>query len=117
MTRLANQRSYQQTNQSRLAAENKKFQGSGGVSVGNVSAGFIPAFMDPVSGRIELSRYPDGRQAPFHMLDGLPDEWIIRRNLAGHVEEIRCAIVSGFVRLGRFFTRQEAADFISKLDA
>lgn len=101
----------------RLIKENNQFAGTGGISEVNATACFIPAFMDSATGRIEISRYSDGRQAPYHMLDGLPDEWITRRDLTGHVQEIRSAIISGFVRLGRFFTRQEAADYVKQLDA
>ena len=49
------------------------------------------------------------------MLDGLPDEWIIERDLKGRAVKIKSTVISGFVRLGRFFTRQEAADFTQNM--
>lgn len=100
-----------------LEKENEQFSGTGGVSGNNASACFLPAFMDSVSGRVELSRFVDGRIASCHLLDGLPEEWITQRDLAGRVKEISGAVISGFVRVGRFFTRQEAADFIARLES
>ncbi len=95
-----------------LAAENRRFAGTGGVSEHNAQACFVPAFMDLVTQKVALSRYPDGRLAPFHRLDGLPEEWITKRDFKGRVVEVSSAVVSGFVRLGQFFSRQEAADYI-----
>lgn len=99
-----------------LQKENERFCGTGGVSENNASACFMPAFMDLLSGRVELSKFVDGRIAPCHLLDGLPEEWITQRDLGGRVKEISGAVISGFVRLGHFFTRQEAADFIARLE-
>jgi len=98
----------------RLVEENRQFTGTGGVSENNVKARFTPAFLDVSTGRIEISRFADGRPAPFHLLDGMPEEWIVKKDLKGCVLEIKHNIVSGFVRLGKFFTRQEAADFMEK---
>ncbi|WP_370280443.1 hypothetical protein [Pontibacterium sp.] len=96
-----------------LDEENKQYSGTGGVSKGNAHASFIPAFMDTETGQVELSRFSDGRIAPCHMLDGLPDSWITGRDLRGRVRNIKNTVVSGFVRLEQFFTREEAARFIS----
>lgn len=101
----------------RLAEENQQYAGTGGVSERNAQASFVPAFMDSVTLQVELSRYRDGRLAPFHLLDGLPDEWITKRDTKGDALEVRSAVISGFVRLGHFFTRQEAADFIAQVYA
>lgn len=98
-----------------LEQENIEFQETGGVSRNNSAFSFVPAFQDIRDNRIEVSRFKDGRVAPFHTLDGLPDEWVVRRDPNGRVIEIRHTIVSGFVRLGRFFNRQEAADFVNNL--
>lgn len=97
----------------RLVEENEQYSGTGGVSKGNGHASFIPAFMDTATGQVELSRFSDGRVAPCHMLEGLPDSWIMGRDLRGGVRDIKSTVVSGFVRLGQFFTREEAARFIS----
>lgn len=96
-----------------LNEENVTYSGTGGVSEWNAHAKLIPAFMDSATGRIELSRFSDGRVAPCHMLDGLPSSWITDRSLQGQVLSIKSSVVSGFVRLGQFFTREEAAKFVS----
>lgn len=98
-----------------LEKENREYQHTGGVSRNNAHYAFVPAFQDESDQRVELSRFKDGRVAAFHTLDGLPEEWIIKRDRAGRVVEIRSSIVSGFVRHGRFFSRQEAADYIDDI--
>lgn len=93
----------------KLLAENQQYAGTGGVSEENAHAGFLPAFKDSESGQIAVSRFKDGRIAPCHLMDGLPENWILSRDPHGRVEEIKPSVISGFVRLGQFFTRQEAA--------
>jgi hypothetical protein len=97
-----------------LEKENIDYAGSGGVSKGNCSCMFIPAFMDSENGQVAISRLLDGRQASFHLIDGLPEEWVTRRDETGRVAGIKETIVSGFVRLNQFFTRQEAAEYMTK---
>lgn len=99
----------------RLVEENRQYADSGGVSKGNSQFDFTPAFLDEDTGQVALSRFHNGRQAPFHLLEGLPDEWIVQRDSNGRVVEAKGTVVSGFVRLGLFFTRQEAMDFIKQL--
>ncbi|MEH6577897.1 MAG: hypothetical protein V7731_12545 [Amphritea sp.] len=98
----------------RLQQENGEFSGSGGVSQENAHLNFCPAFMDQVSGDIAISRLRNGKPAPFHSLDGLPDCWVIERNIAGRVVDIKSSIISGFVRMGRFFTCEEAVEFVEQ---
>lgn len=95
-----------------LANENRRFFGTGGRSEENASLGFLPAFRDQGSGEIYRSRFADGRPAPFHLLDGLPDELVVRET-SGRVSRAREALVAGFVLAGRFFTRDEAAAWVS----
>ncbi len=99
----------------KLESENARFEGSGGVSAENRDIGFRPAFLDTRTRTIHLSRFGDGRPAPFHLLDGLPDELVLARHACGRVAKVRASVVSGFVRDGRFFTREEAAAALSGL--
>lgn len=101
-----------QLQSNRLARENGQFSGTGGVSEQNQHQGFIPAFMDKLSGDIVLSRFRNGMLAPIHTLDGLPECWVTARDVSGHVTEIKSSVISGFFRLGRFFTREEAAALV-----
>lgn len=96
----------------RLISDNEKFKGTGGVSEENKSAGFIPAFMDKRTGLVEVSRFKDGRIAPCHLLDGLPEDWIQERDHHGKALSMKESVISGFVRLGNFFTRSEAAELV-----
>ena len=101
--------------QQRLAGENTRYAGSGGVSAGNADLGFRPAFCDTQTLRVYASQFADGRAAPFHLLDGLPAEVVECRDAAGRVTRIKSTLVSGFVRMGRFFTRDEASALAAAL--
>jgi hypothetical protein len=97
-------------NEDRLRQENAAHAGTGGVSGGNASLGFRPAFLDSSTLTIYPSRFADGRPAPFHLLDGLPDEVVIIRLIpSGRVVATKGSLISGFERGGFFYTRQAAA--------
>ncbi len=91
-----------------LKRQNLEFAGSTGISQNNRESGFAPAFMDSLSGRTEISRFADGRPAPLHLLDCLPEEWVASRDVNGHVFKLHSGIIAGFLRNGHFFTRDEA---------
>lgn len=92
-----------------LRAQNRRYRGSGGVSAGNRGRGFRPAFLDRATGRVYLSRFADGRPAPVHLLDGLPRELVMQWTDSGRVAAVQNSVVAGFVREGRFLTRDEVA--------
>jgi hypothetical protein len=93
----------------RIADENETFAGTGGRSAENRELRFEPAFYDYSRNTIYRSRFADGRDAPFHTLDGLPDEAVMKRDASGRVIAARPTIISGFVRDGFFYTRSAAA--------
>ena len=92
-----------------LQEENKRFANSPGISINNRNYGFLPAFQNSRSGCCIISRFADGRPAPVHILDGLPDEWIEAREPGGQVIRACPQIISGFLRNGRFYTREEVS--------
>lgn len=92
-----------------LALETANYRGTGGVSENNRGLGFQPAFFDRETGTVHLSRFPDGRLAPCHLLDGLPAKVVLARNEQGRVMRVKASLVSGFVHGERFYTRDEAA--------
>jgi len=94
----------------------------------NPSLGFRPAFLDTTTFAIHLSRYADGRPAPFYLLDGLPDDLVVARSMFafylldglpddlvvarsmfGRAVAARATLVLGFERNGFFYTRSAAA--------
>jgi hypothetical protein len=93
----------------RLRKENRAYDGTGGVSTGNSTAGFIPAFCDTATGRVEPSRLADGSPAPMHLLAGLPEEWIMARGEGNQVVAVKATVIAGFLFAGAFYTRAEAA--------
>lgn len=96
-----------------LVEENQAFGGTGGVSSGNRHRGFRPAFLETRSGEIYLSRFADGRPAPVHVLDGLPPALVTQRTPAGRASATRRSVISGFVRAGRFYTREQTAQLMT----
>ena len=96
-----------------LRMQNHEFKGTGGMSRGNRSQGFVPAFRDSCTDTVYLSRFADGRIAPIHMLDGLPSKLVIRKTSSGRVIEVSDSVISGFLRSDRFYTRAQAAEAIN----
>ena len=92
-----------------LKQENELHEGTRGRSQENRDLGFRPAFLDFQTQVIYPSRFADGRPAPIHVLDGLPDEVIVDRAASGRVVAAKASIISGFVRNGFFYTRSAAA--------
>jgi hypothetical protein len=92
-----------------LRKENLAYDGTGGVSGGNRTAGFIPAFRDTATGRVEPSRLADGTLAPMHLLAGLPREWVVAQGEGNEVLAVKATVVAGFLHAGAFYTRDQAA--------
>ena len=92
-----------------LRRQNADHAGTGGRSDGNRGLGFRPAFFDFDTQTIYLSRFADGRLAPFHLLDGLPEDVVVDRTPSGRVVAAKASLVAGFERQGYFFTRTAAA--------
>lgn len=98
-----------------LQLETLAFAGTGGISSNSRSSGFHPAFMDTYTQAVYLSRFLNGQPAPFHLLDGLPDDVVVARGDSGRVSTVKATVVSGFVRDGEFYTRDEAAQRVAEL--
>ncbi len=96
-----------------LRRQNRRYHGSGGRSQENHGAGFLPAFLDTLTGHAYLSCFADGSPAPFHMLDGLPGSLVAHRGSDGHVDAVRPDVVAGFLRKHQFYTRDQAAAAIA----
>lgn len=97
-----------------LKQENQVHHGTGGRSAENRDLGFRPAFLDFETQVIYPSRFADGRPAPVHVLDGLPENVIIDRTPGGRVVAAKASIISGFVRNGYFYTRSAAAKAVAE---
>ncbi len=92
----------------RLERENLAYRFTGGISQENRGLGFRPAFRDAEDGAVYLSLRACGSPAPFHCLEGLPPVLVVGRDAAG-VPILKPSLEAGFVREGRFYTRDEAA--------
>lgn len=96
-----------------LRADSDSYRGRGGTSEESAGCGFRPAFLDADTQRVYPARYGDGRPAPCHVIDGLPDEIVAARDLHGRVTTLKQSIIAGFLRGGRFYTRDEAATVVA----
>jgi hypothetical protein len=92
-----------------LEQENRRYRNTGGVSAVNRSQRFIPAFCDSATGQAYRSRFADGRPAPIHLLDGLPESLVLERTSEGLVTAAKGSVIAGFLREGQFYTREQAA--------
>jgi hypothetical protein len=101
-------------NEGLLKRENAVHADTGGRSQENSGLGFRPAFLDFATQTIYPSRFADGRLAPFHLLDGLPEEVVIDRAPNGRVIAAKATLISGFVRNGFFYTRSAAARAVAE---
>ena len=97
-----------------LRRENQRHAGSGGVSRGNATLGFKPAFFDYATHTIYASCFRDGRDAPFHLLEGLPDAAVAIRSADGRVIAAKATLIAGFERNGFFYTRTAAAKAVKE---
>ncbi len=95
-----------------LQMETQAHRGTGGVSAENRELGFRPAFRDADTGQTYPSTFADGRPAPFHVLDGLPEPLVLAHDRHGRICRVRGSIVAGFLRDGIFYTRAEAAALV-----
>lgn len=98
----------------RLAQDSLANAGTGGCSQGSAALGFRPAFFDCMTCAIHLSRFANGRPAPIHVLDGLPDDLIVLREAGGRVAAARASVIAGFERGGYFYTRSAAARAVAE---
>ncbi len=92
-----------------LRDENDAFRGTGGISEESQAWGFKPAFYDMETATVHPSKFPNGSEAPMHVLDGLPAELIVSRQKNGKVNSVKRGVISGFVQNNRFYTREQAA--------
>lgn len=99
-----------------LKRENKLHAGTGGRSQDNAGRGFAPAFFDYATCTVHPSCFANGSPAPFHILDGLPNEAVAVRSPCGRVIAAKATLLSGFVRGGFFYTRRAAAKLLREWD-
>lgn len=100
----------QAMNADRLIRDKVAHVGSGGVSENNRNCGFRAAFRNQDSGCVVLARFKNGALAPMHLLDGLPEAWVLERDAcSGRVMAVKPSVIAGFLCQGRFYTREQAA--------
>ena len=93
-----------------LHRQNLAFAGTSGVSQNNQEFGFVPAFLDKASGRIEVARSREGKAASMHLISYLPAEWAEYCDDDGRILALKPGVIAGFVQDGVFYTREEVAD-------
>jgi hypothetical protein len=103
--------------QNRLAEQNRRFSGTGGVSRVNRSLGFLPGFKDSITGKVYRSCYANGTPAPFHMLAGLPVECMVTEDTSGGpaAAVVKSSVIAGFILDEVFYSREEAARAVQRM--
>lgn len=96
-----------------LRQENHCYCHTGGISQNNCHAGFQSAFLDRATGHVYLSRFTNGNPAPVHLLDGLPEELVLRRSAEGRITAVKETVIAGFLYAEHFYTREQAARFLA----
>jgi len=91
-----------------IDAQNCDFAGTAGVSQHNRSSGFVPAYCNHADGQVVASRFADGRPAPIHVLEGVPEHWVEHRDVDTGLIRLKPTVEAGFLRDGRFFSRAAA---------
>lgn len=71
--------------------------------------GFLPAFQDLNTQETHLSVHADGSIATVHLIDNLPDHWVVERDESGRISALKDGIVAGFMRHERFYSRGDLA--------
>lgn len=99
--------------QERLELETELYEDSGATSTHCRPFGFRPAFYDTQTRTLLLSRFADGRLAPIHLLDGLPERVVVSRDVTGRIDAVVESIVAGFEMYGRFYTRDEVSSMLT----
>ncbi len=99
----------QHRNQHTITAESRPYDGTCGESAVACQHSFVPAFQNSADGRVELARMPNGKPAPMHLISCLPRAWATRCDAHGNVLALIDTVIAGFVKGGRFYTREEAA--------
>lgn len=92
-----------------LQQQTRVYQGSGGTSAECACLGLAPAFLDRDTNQVYRACFANGSPAPMHLLDGLPNELVITRDARGRVVTVKASLLSGFLKDGVFYTRDEAS--------
>jgi len=73
-------------------------------------SGFLPAFRHLETGETRLCQLENGRISKFHLLDSLPDDWILERDAGGRPVTLVSQVEPGFLRGIQFWTLQNLAN-------
>jgi hypothetical protein len=95
-----------------LRRDTRFLRGTGGVSAEAKGAGFLPGFHDTETGRTYIACHADGRPAPMHLLEGLPEHLVTERNPSGKATAVCPSVVAGFIRNDVFYSREAAARLV-----
>jgi len=97
-----------------LASEVIKFRGKGGVATEVKGLGLKPAFRHEKTGEIFKSLNEEGKESNIHLLEGIPEKYVTERHADGDVIAVSPEIESGFIKDGKFYTRNDAVELTKK---
>ena len=94
------------THQQALKQQGTYYKFNGAV-FSDASFGFMPAFKNTQDQQIHLSTDQYGELSVMHLLDGLPEAWILEKDEQGRPVSLKSEIVVGFMRNHEFYTLNE----------
>ena len=77
---------------------------------GSLLAGMQPAFQHMLTGESHLAQLEAGVPAPVYGFAGLPDEWIVERDIAGNPVALHPDVIAGYWRDARFFALSQLSN-------
>lgn len=94
------------THQQALEQQGTYYKFNGAI-FSDASFGFLPAFKNIKDQQIHLSTDSFGKISVMHLLDGLPDCWVLEKDAQGKALTLRAEIIAGFMRNNEFYTLSE----------
>lgn len=75
---------------------------------------FAPAFKDGETGKVYPAVMASGKPSGTHSYEFLPEDVVTQRDANGEVAEVKSSLEPGFVKDGKFYTRDEAVEYRKK---
>lgn len=73
-------------------------------------AGMQPAFQHSRTGESHLAQLEAGIPASVYGFAGLPDEWVVERDIAGNAVALHPDVIAGYWRDARFFALSQLSN-------
>lgn len=80
---------------------------SSNIPLTDILAGMQPAFRNRRTGESHLAQIDAGIPAPVYGFAGLPDEWVVERDIVGNAIALHPDVIAGYWRYAEFFSLEQ----------